>query len=55
MADWNLLPPELRLIILEILAQDTGNNKPGRKAGLAHYATVSKEWQAVFAKGFSTT
>ena len=38
-ASWHCLPPCLRLMILELLLQDG--------CGLAHFATVSREWQAI--------
>jgi hypothetical protein len=47
MVHWELLTPEIRLIILEKLAQGPGSSNIGtRKACLAYYASVSKEWQA---------
>jgi hypothetical protein len=42
MSSWGSLPAELRLVILELLAQE--------KSGLASYAQVCKEWQAVIEK-----
>lgn len=51
MAHWELLPPEIRLIILEMLARDPGSSKIGTgKTRPACYATVSKEWLAFFEK-----
>lgn len=35
---WNTLPAELRLMIMEIVAQDRGSR----------FATVSREWLAVY-------
>ncbi|KAK2765372.1 hypothetical protein FQN54_008218 [Arachnomyces sp. PD_36] len=49
MADWDHLPPEIQLMILETLAQDSRSDITGsRKVCFASYATVCKEWQAVF-------
>jgi hypothetical protein len=46
MADWNTLPIEVRLIILELVAEDYHfNSKPYARAG---YASVCQEWQPVF-------
>jgi hypothetical protein len=47
---WELLPTEIRLIILKMLAQDPGSSSEidTRETRMACYATVSNEWQAVF-------
>jgi hypothetical protein len=42
MLSWGSLPAEIRLVIVELLAQE--------KRGLASYARVCKEWQAVIEK-----
>lgn len=42
MSHWVSLPPELRFLVLEFLAQE--------KRGLASYAQVCKEWQQVMEK-----
>lgn len=45
---WARLPAEVRLLILQTIAGDPGDSKIGKKNRLAHYASVSKEWQEVF-------
>ena len=49
MTRWAHLPLEIQLIVLEMLARDPSDSNTGsRKAHLASYATVSKEWQSLF-------
>ena len=46
MANWSILPVEIRLIILELVAEDYNfNSDPYSRAG---YASVCWEWQPVF-------
>ncbi|KAK2764289.1 hypothetical protein FQN54_008981 [Arachnomyces sp. PD_36] len=49
MKRWNHFPLEIRQLILEMLARNPSNGETSsRKTNLSLYATVSKEWQAVF-------
>lgn len=48
MACWNELPTEIRLKILQMLADDARSNRECAKRSLASYATVCAQWQMVF-------
>jgi hypothetical protein len=51
MPQWLRFPPEIRLMVLEILVQDPNdkqNGKTSTKTGWVRYAAVCKEWQAFF-------
>ncbi|OTA00900.1 hypothetical protein A9Z42_0012070 [Trichoderma parareesei] len=48
MFDWQRLPEELRLLVLEALARDPYSGS--RRASLTNYALVCKSWQATFEK-----
>ncbi|WEW59914.1 hypothetical protein PRK78_005396 [Emydomyces testavorans] len=51
MAHWEILPAEIRLMILEMLAWDPGSTRfSTRETSLACYAAVSEEWQEFFEK-----
>lgn len=48
MANWDDLPPELRLMIWKILAGDVRKSKNLRQHRRTGYATVCRQWQAYF-------
>ncbi|KAL7945115.1 hypothetical protein V8C42DRAFT_324607 [Trichoderma barbatum] len=52
MSRWSRLPEEMRLQVLETLAQDPSHSviDSGGKYGLANYALVCRSWQSIFEK-----
>ncbi|KAL7906163.1 hypothetical protein GGI35DRAFT_458923 [Trichoderma velutinum] len=50
MSRWSRLPEEMRLQVLETLAQDPRHNAADGTYGLTNYALVCKAWQSIFEK-----
>ncbi|KAL7961169.1 hypothetical protein V8C34DRAFT_274891 [Trichoderma compactum] len=50
MSRWSRLPEEMRLQVLETLAQDPRHNVVDGTYGLTNYALVCRAWQSIFEK-----